>query len=616
MLFFALFFVYFAFEIDVRLLYHCCGLIDNFPSFYRGWDFFRGFLGYPGGIAAYLSAFLAQSFYYAWLGAATVTLQAWAICWCTDYTIRAFGGRRWRALRFVGPLLLLAVYSQYVFHFPTTIGFLIALAGFCLYVRLTPGNTTPAIAFYLLMSVVLYVVVGGPYLLFALLCGLYELLPRRRLQVALACLVVATALPYVVGNLIYRVRPHDAYLELSPLSWKVIRYSTAQIMIEAVYVLYLFVPLTVLGLGLWRLVFAREAGSSKTGPKLGKRKPSSAKSSRIRALLAGVGEDRSHGRLGLNLPTLALIVATAVTLLLYRDASLKQIYRVDYFARQKMWNRVLEVGRRCPYHYLICHAVDLALFHTNQLGERMFEFPQDPTALFLTRKGTEALWQKVDTCMDIGLLNQSENAATICLETFGERPLLLERLATINMAKGNVSTARVFLRALAKVPFWGSTARDKLAGLDEDPNCTQDAEIQHLRRIMLKTDFVRDADTLILLLTENPNNRMAYEYGLASLLLSRNLDGFVTMFAKYYPSGAGPLPRHYHEALLLARAIKRQPLDSDGLQFSKESRLELHEFLQALQQGRKDKGMTKEQLQSALKDRYGTTYYYYFFLGS
>lgn len=92
MAFFVLFYAYFALEVDVRLLYHCCGLIDNFPCFYRGWDFFRGFLAYPGGIVAYLSALPAQSFYYSWLGVAVVTGQAWAICWCTDRAIKAFGG--------------------------------------------------------------------------------------------------------------------------------------------------------------------------------------------------------------------------------------------------------------------------------------------------------------------------------------------------------------------------------------------------------------------------------------------------------------------------------------------------------------------------------------------
>ena len=612
--FFAFFYAYFALEIDVRLLYHCCGLIDNFPSFYRGADFLGGFLSYPGGIMVYLSALLAQSFYYSWLGAAVVTAQAWAICFCTGYTIEAFGGKPWRALRFAGPLLLLATYSQYGFHFPTTFGFLMALGAFCLYRKLTPKSTMTALLVFLAISAGLYVTTGGPYLLFTVLCILYELLPRRRPALAGILLGTGAAFPYVVGVLLYGVWVHDAYLELLPLSWKVTSRDSSQIMAEAIYALYLFLPIAGGLLGLWHL--AASARQNRATPRTRKRAKSSSKPGFIRGLYARIAQDQTRGAVGLNLPTAVLLAMTATTLLLYRDPPLRLLFRVDYCARQHEWDRVLEIGRDSPYHYLVCHAVNRALFHTHQLGDQMFSFPQRSEALFLTRQGTEALWQKVDTCMDIGLLNQSENAVNICIETFGERPLLLQRLATIHIAKGNVNVARVILRALEKVPFWTATARDRLSRLENDPNGTEDPEIQQLRRVMLKHDFVGNADTLTLLLTENPANRMAYEYGMASLLLSKNLDDFVNIFNRYHRLNATRLPRHYEEALLLFRVLKKQPLDTPGQTFAKEAKLRLHEFLQALQENRQGNTATKEQLRATLKDQYGDTYYYYFFLGS
>ncbi len=71
--FFVLFYLYFAFGIDVRLIYHCGGLVDNFPCFYWGWDYLGDCLAVPGGGVEYLSALLAQSFYHSWLGAAVMT---------------------------------------------------------------------------------------------------------------------------------------------------------------------------------------------------------------------------------------------------------------------------------------------------------------------------------------------------------------------------------------------------------------------------------------------------------------------------------------------------------------------------------------------------------------
>lgn len=611
LVFFVLFYAYFVREIDVRLLYHCCGLIDNFPSFYGGWDFFRGFLSHPGGIVEYLAALLAQSFYYSWLGAAVVTAQAWAICWCTEDAIKTLGVPHLRGLRFLGPLVLLAVYSQYGLPFLTTTALLVALSGLCLYLRLAQRTPARAVGSFLAIGTIMYIAAGGAALLFALLCGLYELLLARRPALGLAQLASGAAIPYVFGVLAYGIRTTDAYARLLPLSWEVTRRSTSQIMLEAVYTLYLFLPLTVALLGTWRLVVRRpdKPASSRLRAARGAR-PSSKRGAIGAAARAFA--DQSHGAFGWNLQTLALVGVTAVTLLLYRNPARRDLFRADYFSRHGMWAQSLEIGRHGPYRYFVCHAVDRALCHTDRLGDDMFCFPQHPEALFLTKAGTDPLWQKFDTCMDLGLINQAENALTLCLEVFGERPLLLHRLATVNMIKGNVETARVFLRALEKVPFWQSTARKDLARLASDPGLLEDKEIQQWRSVMLKTDYVTDVDTLTLLLTENPRNRMAYQYGMASLLLSKNLDDFARTFHTYHRRNFSRIPRHYAEALLLSRALRGEPLEVPGQTIAAETQTQLREFLHLFRQGGRDRAAT----QSTLKERFGTTYYYYYYFFS
>jgi hypothetical protein len=273
-----------------------------------------------------------------------------------------------------------------------------------------------------------------------------------------------------------------------------------------------------------------------------------------------------------------------------------------------MWSKVIEIGRRSPYHYLICHAVDRALYHTGRLGDEMFTFPQDPSALLLT--GKEALWQKFDTCIDLGLLNEAENALTIGMEVFGERPLLLERLALVNMAKGNIGAARVLLGALSKVPFWTEQARQRLTQLDSDPDLKNHAEIQRLRAVMLRTDFVRGGgDSLTGLLRENPKNQMACEYYMASLLFSRNADAFLRAFDTLYPGKNPKIPHHYQEALLLFRTLKRQPVDVPGQFIATTMKTKLHEFFQIIQKHGKDTAAAR----AALKPGYGDTYFYYYF---
>ena len=605
LVFFVLFFLYFAFEIEVGLLYYCCGLIDNFPAFYRGWDFFRGFLSYPGGLLEYFAAFLAQSFYYSWAGAAVVTGQAWLMCLGTDSVIKAIGAPRWRGLRFVGPLLLLIMYSQYSFHLPTTMGFLVALLALCLYLRFGSDKVVPSFALLIVISVLLYVTAGGSLLLFALLGGLYELFFRRSVPVALACLALGVVVPHVLGVVAYSQRPHDAYFELLPLSWKIVDAQTIAIVRRAVYGLYLLLPLAVAILGLWRFCFSKTVPVS-SAPAKGRAGQDSAPE---RPRWTFWGDNR--GALGLNLPTLVLAGVTLAVLAQFRDTKVKTLFQVDYYSRQKMWSKVLEVGRRHPYHYLVCHAVNRALYHTGRLGDDMFSFPQDPTALMLI--SGESFWQKFDTCIDLGLLNKAENALTISMETFGERPLLLERLALVNMAKGNIGAARALLGALSEVPFWTGRARDCLARLDDDPGLSNDPETQRLRAVMLRTDFVRGGDSLAWLLNENPRHRMAYEYYMAALLLTKNLDTFVQTFDTFRRLNESlRIPRHFGEALLLSRALKQQPLDVPGQFVPTTTKTRLHEFLQALQRY----GQNRAAGRAALKESYGDTYfYYYYFLG-
>lgn len=598
--FFALFFLYFALEIDPRLIYQGGGIIDNFPTFYKGWDFFRSFLNHPGGPLEYVSAFAAQFLYYRWVGAAVVTVQAWALCLCIDLILARLELTRWRAIRFVPGLLLLAVYSQYAFHFHETMAFLAALAATGLYLRFRPEQPVGAIAFFLVISLALYATAGGAFLLFVLLCVITEILFRRALLIGAAQILIGAALPYVLGVILYKQWIHDAYFELLPLSWKITQYVAAQLMLPAVYALYAFLPAVLIVTGLGRLLpLRRDSGVTDN-----------------RSLSTRILDSFGDSHLGLNLQTLVVIAAATAVILLWRDTRLRMLYQVDYYVHQKMWSKVLDIGRRRPYHYLICHAVDRALYHTGKLGDELFAYPQDPSSLLLT--GRDMRWWKAETCMDLGLINEAENAGMVFLEALGPRPQLLEHLAVVNMVKGNAAVARLFLNNLVDVPFWGPTARDYLARLEADPTLSGDEEIQRLRARQLQSDFIRPADSLPILLAENPKNRMAYEYYMARLLLGtrgganpRNLTLFAQAFDELHAQNASRTPKHYEEALLLYRVLNKLPLDASGQPFAPETRERLAKVVGAVKKYGKD----KDSLRHALEAEVGDSYFYYFFVG-
>jgi hypothetical protein len=368
------------------------------------------------------------------------------------------------------------------------------------------------------------------------------------------------------------------------MSWELLSHSSFRSIAKAVWALYLFLPATTAVLGVWRFVHA-----------------SSSSGSRIE-LPSWVQRVRP------NLPTLALVAVTATVVLLCRTPDRKNILRADYFSRQGMWEQVLDLGRRTPYQYTICHAVDRALCHLDRLGDEMFQFPQHATALLLTDPTVQPLWQKFDTCLDLGLINQAENSLILCTEIYGERPLLLHRLATINLIKGNVGAARVYLRSLAKVPFWRSTANRDLARIERDPSLSQDAEIQRWRSVMLKGDSVQDIDTLTVLLTENPANRTAYQYGVAFMLLSKDLNGFARMFHSHHQANFTRIPRLYEQAIALAQTLGTWPADAPAQTVSAEVKSQLDEFLGTFRQA------GGASTRSSLQKKFGDTYFYYYYV--
>jgi hypothetical protein len=190
LIFFIGFYLYLLLDVDLRLIYNGAGEILNFPAFFRGWAFFQEFISRPGGLVQYTAAFLSQLFYIGWAGALVATLQAWLICVFVGYFLKAINCPRLRWVRFVPPILLLVIYTQYTYRFVTITAFLVALLFVCLYLRIIPKGLRLGwfrVVVFLVLSVILYYLAGPAYLLFALLCAIYEMLFKGRWLMGCIC---------------------------------------------------------------------------------------------------------------------------------------------------------------------------------------------------------------------------------------------------------------------------------------------------------------------------------------------------------------------------------------------------------------------------------------------
>jgi hypothetical protein len=604
-------------------MYHGAGIITNFPSFYKGWAFFRTFLSYPGGPLEYLSAFLSQLFYYSWAGAFVVTVQAWLLSLCMDYLLKAANLPRGTAILavssragspcyicFILPILLLILYTQYAYYFPTTLAFLTALIFVCLYLSRIIGGVRPHptkilshIGVFLSLSVILYYLAGGAFLLFAVVCAIYELFFKSRWKTGLFYLLSAAVIPYVLGLLIFSVSIIDAFCNLLPFSWKILYYETRRRAVTIVYLLYLLPPLTLLIFGLWRIL-RKKPHFIKSHVKI---KPAKKRGTGFQPVLQHSPKTRWV------IETLLLLAIAAGAVFLSYDADLKTRFKVDYYAYHKMWPKLLTSARRSPDNPFIAHAVNRALYHTGRLGYEMFYWPQDPDYLFLTDPVYKwTYWQSSDAYLDIGLINVAENALTECLEGLGDRPMVLQRLALINMVKGNIGSARIYLGALSKTLFHADWATDYLDRLQTDPNLSTDQYIQNLRSLCIDKDYLIRSipiqKKLSLLLDKNKQNKMAFEYLMAWYMLNKYLSNFFQNIERLQDFGYPELPTHYEEAALIYVLGTKKPLHLKGYQPSPQLHQRIEDFSRLLS----NYGADKQAAYQELAKNFRNTYFFYY----
>jgi hypothetical protein len=551
--------------VEPHLIYHGGGEIRDFPAFFWGWDFFKEFLSYPGGIAEYVAALLSQLFFHSWSGALVLSLQAWLICLCAAAFLKPLGAPWLKSVAFVLPLLMLALYAQYVHCLAATTCLATALAALCLYLRLRAASAWLRFGGLVLLSALLYGVANGALLLFALLCAVVELFCRGPWQAVLLPFLLTGVSPYAVGVLLFGTPPAEAFGRLLPFAWKAGLLSQRGMPMQCA--LFLLLPLTGFAVLLWRAaakVFLSPASevipakglADLPASQASVQKPPGLASPRAESVCSSphVGQQPARAAWRSVVETCCLLLAAGTVLWLFHDKHLKAILAADYYAYHQRWPQVLESARANPNNAYVLCAVNQALYHTGGLANAL-PSAQTPSDLLLYEHKHRSHWNRIGLYFDLGCVNLALHGLAEAVEFYGERPILLRRLAVVNLAIGNVPTAKLYLRALSKTPFHSRWATGFLQRLDSDPSMAGDDELRRLRRLMPRDDRLLPVpmDQLLLqLLARNRENRMAFEYLMSYYLLAKNLRGFVSNLHRMDDFGWREVPPLWQEAVVLA----------------------------------------------------------------
>lgn len=541
-----LIFFYAWLAIDPRLVHHSLGILAYYYpfSFHSGAAVLRQHLARPGGLAEYGLRLLTQDFALGWPGALILAAIAWQLAWSTDQVGRWAGNTRSRnrLLRWVPGVLVLMLYGSYSHPLGALLSLQCGLVAASIYVRRAPQGDWQRAAWLLAAAAVLYHAAGSGSILFPALVAIYEWRVARRPRQAAVAVGAALAVPSLaaVG---FSSDLRDAYAGflrsdpgLLPGQWPLIA------------ALFAFYPL-LLAASRWAVVRESPASrrSHRSHPPPRSRPP---------------GPDPTAGRNRLVASAALLALLGGFALWYSLDTLARTVLLVDLHAQRERWPQALAAADRLPpgFYDVRCHRnVMLALYHTQQLGEAMFRYPQRPGVdLFSTPPEASdlgSLFQESRLFLELGHVNQAEKGACEILETVGDLPTVLEQLALIQVVKGRPETARIFYQALARQPLQRRGACAQLARLAADPQQAADARVAQLRRNMVARDYVA-LDTsveqfLALLLERNPRNRLAFELLMAHYLAVGRPDGVVAGLSQLQHFSYARMPQLYQEAAVI-----------------------------------------------------------------
>jgi len=610
--FFILFFLVVWLWIDPKLIYHGHGQSVIYPICTSKMNTFSGYPAFPGKTTMYLAARLSHYYYYSWAGALIITVIAWLLCVGTDKFITTVSGCRLRWLRFIPSIFLLAQHGRYYpFLLAENLALLVALFFLYLYIRIPLQAAWFRFVVFMVFSAVIYAAAVQLFLVFVLLAGIFELFNNRRWVVGFSVFFSVLLIPYLTNTFVFDLNLSDAYhrilsfpLQLT-LKEKILAYS-----------FFSFFPIAGFGCGIWRFFAAKyKPKKSRSGKKRklsksyrGPRTPFS--------MVAGIRQSKIKW----FLETLALLAVTSGVIWLTYDPIARTNQRIDYFARHKMWDELLQQSRKSfvqSYDMFICHDVNRALYHTGRLLHDMFLYPQHYAGLLLTpnkrfpKELLVQIWVKSsNTLYELGHINEAENASYEALSTLGYYPEGLQRLALINIIKGQTDAARTFLHALSKDFLYEEQADQYLQRLETDPLLSTDEEIQRIRSFMLVEDSINKT-TPKDLLEKNKHNRMAFEYLMAFLLLTGQHTAVAHSigYLDNFDCPQGRIPRHLEEALLLSMAMTNKKADLHGRRINTVTIRRFQKFMQLFQRHKLD----LQNPAKTLENEFGDTYYYFYF---
>jgi hypothetical protein len=397
----------------------------------------------------------------------------------------------------------------------------------------------------------------------------------RRFIAGPGYIFISVLIPVISSKLIYYINPEETWLSLMPFHLK-------SSLFPFLYALLLYFPLLLITLKLWKAI-------AKTGLR---------SEWNWKNILAGI------------------IVFISLSFILVKYASDEKteiLLRIDHHIQNAEWEKALEYSFMYPgTNQLVLYYGNMAMFKTGQMGDKMFHLPQAGiSGLLLEWKRNEVTpFFGGEVFYQLGYTSEAYRWAFEAMVSMGQNPRSLKRLVVTSIIQDKAPVAQHYINILNETLFYRKWARHYQKFLDNPELLINDREIMGKRHFEMHTDIFASLTGkdigFFQLIEDHPDNRMAFEYYMASLLLNRDLDAFAANIFRIKDLGYSYIPAHYEEAMLVYMDHTKKNIVPDGYSISRETLKRLSGYLKIFNSAR-----DRNQAARSLYKDYGGTYWFY-----
>ena len=577
------FVVYFSLAILFIISFTYFYWVDNSIFFYQEYkslfifssEYLQRFAIKPGGLLEYAGNFLTQGYYNSAYGSFIISLLLMLLCIVfIQINKQLSSDRSFSLLLIVLPVCLLLLSQKHYDHFMHyNLGYLLVALYFLFSIFSWGKKVTFIILaffpifFYLVGSFAL--IYPGMYIMYIIIYEKRK--PRYSLSVFLIVIVLFT---FILFKEVLFLQPFDRLL-LYPLPIPHISIFPAFLYILCGY-LILF-PLSVKASGLFKV----------------------------------------HKKLAVIVPIVTILTIGTITVFLLStqdDPDRANLIHLEKSVYEQDWDAIIRQHESSPSTDVIeqCY-YNLALSNKDQLCNRLFFSCQDfGTESLIPPRDNEHIDRSVYFFYTIGLVSEVHHLAYESMVRYGYRPENIKLLIKTELINGNYKIAERYNNVLKKTLHYRSWAENYEKMLDNPGLINSDAELAEKIRLIPKKDFFvrsNDMQNIELILQANPDNKKAFEYKMARLLLEKDLEAVVNEVKKMKEIGYTNIPRHIEEAVVEFIHINKEIPDLGGLTINPETELRFTRYLTAYDVNNDE---NNSNLEKEIQKEGRNTFWYYF----